>query len=250
MVKRRRLNFIDLQKHFDVLRKHVGFSWVALRSAKLDTRCSECARVVGSQYDQTNPNCKTCLGIGHAFTDKLVKARKSDRSSAKKFLTEIGAIGTDTKNFFIESDVFPKTSDFILELDLDELTGSPVQPFRIRRAYKIQSTAANRGKKGRIEYWNCLAERRSFDLGRTVISRPIAREAPVVLTPVYELYVTMANNELNGIDVRDDFTFSYHNIVNQDVGMTLTPRVSPPAGKLFFEDINGETNNIIVHPRS
>jgi hypothetical protein len=240
-MKRSRLDFIDLKKEFNVLKENMGFSWGALRSAKLDQKCTECAKSVGAQYDQPNPSCKTCMGVGYLYIDNLVKLRTSDRSSAKKFLFELGAINTSNRDFFMESDTRPKPSDFILELHLNEDTGAPIQPFKIRSVYKVQDVYQARGIGGRTSYWHCLAETRNFTIGKNLApAKPTIEEAAEFIAEIlYGLSLEDSNGDSTVLTMASTSTFNYCDIMNVERDLVLTPKVSPPEGELIFTDING-----------
>jgi hypothetical protein len=252
-MKRSRLDFINLKKEFNVLKENMGFSWGALRSAKLDQKCTECAKSVGSQYDQPNPNCKTCMGIGYAYIDNLIKLRTSDRSSAKKFLFELGSVNTSNRDFFLESKLRPKEYDFILELHLDELTGSPIQPFKIRSVYKIQDVYQARGAGGATSYWHCLAETRNFTAGKNLApaAKPPLQEATEFAAEVlYGLSLEDSSGGSTAIVMSSLYTFNYCDILNVDRQLVLTPASSPPEGQLLYSDINGIDRSVLLLPVS
>lgn len=165
----KKLGFINLRKELATLRDHVGFRWTALRSADLNTPCIECSKKVPAQYDQVSGTCKSCLGIGYAYMDKLVPAFSYLGQPGFDFLSQIGFINTKTRVYIIEYGYKPKNTDYIMELDLDESTGIPRQPFVVTRTFKIQDSEVMRGGEptshvGAIDFWRCYVEERNLDL--------------------------------------------------------------------------------------
>jgi len=163
-----RTEFVDLRKEIDFFRNRHGFFWVALRSAKLDTTCS-----CSDSYGISSSKCTMCMGTGHLFVDKLVKATRARYMPGVDILSEIGKVNTSSKTWVVHHNVKPKNTDWILELDLDESTGIPRQPFKVKRAFKLQNTFPARGPKGRIDYWYCFSEERNFEYGRDTTTSPI-----------------------------------------------------------------------------
>jgi hypothetical protein len=159
-------NKLNFRKELELLRDTVGFTWAALRAQKLDEDCSECMRYIGGQYDQPSPSCKTCLGSGHPFTDKLVKLYRYLSTPGFDHRTSIGNIGTRVDKCYLEYDEVPKEGDFVLELELNESTGVPVQPFNVIRAFEVEDAHPNRGVNGRVEFWTCRIEERNFGIGK------------------------------------------------------------------------------------
>ncbi|RMG69772.1 MAG: hypothetical protein D6710_08275 [Nitrospirae bacterium] len=164
---KRKLGFIDLRKEIELLADNVGFSWVALRTIDLNTKCTECSKRVGNQYETPPEECKTCFGTGHLYVDKLVRGFRDLSQPGFDFLSELGVVNTKTQVYIIEHDKYPKSTDFILELDLDEKTGQPKIPYKIQRVFKIQDAHPLRGGQpeghpGRIEFFRCFVEERNF----------------------------------------------------------------------------------------
>jgi hypothetical protein len=168
----KKLTFLDLRKEIDTILKSVGFSWVALRAVDLSTPCTECKKALGDHYDQVSPTCTSCMGIGYLYIDKIVKGFRYMSSPGFDFRSNIGTLNTETQVYILEHDKAPKETDYILELDLDEATGSPIQPFKARKSFKIQSTFGARGDKGRIELWRCFVEERNLEnLGKDITNK-------------------------------------------------------------------------------
>jgi hypothetical protein len=161
---------LDFRKEMEFLRDSLGFAWAALRSQRLDEKCIECTKSVGAQYDQPNPSCKTCMGTGHPYVDKIVKVYRTLVTPGFDYLAEVGNINTTTSICYMEHDANPKEGDYILELELNETTMTPIQPFNVIRANRIQDSHDNRGIGGRIEYWACRLEEKNFDIGKSILS--------------------------------------------------------------------------------
>jgi hypothetical protein len=168
----KKLTFLDLRKELDTMLESVGFSWVALRSVDLSTPCTECKKPTGDHYDQPSPTCTSCMGIGYLYIDKIVKGFRYMSSPGFDFRSNIGMLNTETQVYILEHDKAPKETDYVLELNLDEDTGAPSQPFEVTKSFKIQSTFAARGDKGRIELWRCFVEERNLEnMGKSIISK-------------------------------------------------------------------------------
>jgi hypothetical protein len=158
----KKLSFLDIRKEISTLKDSAGFFWLALRSVVLTEPCIECSKAVGGNYDQPNPSCTTCLGIGYTWIDKIVKGFTYQFAPGFDFRSELGVINTQSRVYILEHDTFPKNKDYILELDLNEKTGKPKQPFKINRSFKVQGAFPHRGEEGRIEHWRCFTEERNF----------------------------------------------------------------------------------------
>jgi hypothetical protein len=233
MVKR--LSFLDLRKELATLESNVAFSWVALRSAQLGSQCSACMKRIGPQYGIPSPSCVRCLGSGYLFVDKLVRAYQPRPLPGVDFFSELGLVNTKTQAFFLKEPTKPKNTDFILELDLDEATGIPRQPFTITRIFSIQTAESLRGVKGRIEYWMALTEERNFDRGQGILTAPIRPVPPrVIVAGRFGFPVNQVIAEL-GTDNKFDWT----DINGTKKKITLQPNESPPVGKIPYTDING-----------
>lgn len=161
-----KLNYIDFRKELYLLRDNMGFRWVALRSVDLSKPCNECKAKVPDNYDQSFARCKACLGIGYLYIDKLVKGY---RYSQRAFpgIRDSGAITISENRYIFQHDSNPKVVDWVLELELNEETLIPVQPFKITAAYKIKDVSIFRGDNGRIDFFVCSIEEQKITLGRS-----------------------------------------------------------------------------------
>lgn len=159
---------LDLRKELKVLMETSGFRWVALRTTQLDQPCTECVKRTLPQYDGPPGSCMKCLNTGHLFVDKLVKGYSYLPAAGRDFLSDIGVINTETVVFILEQGSKPKTGDLVCELDLDEATGTPRQPFAIRRVFKIQDSKEMRGDDGRIEFFKTYCEEYNLDVGQNI----------------------------------------------------------------------------------
>lgn len=165
----KKLGFIDLRKEVELLSKATGFSWVALRSVDLTKPTTEAQKYVASSYDQSNVNFKHIVS-NYYFIDKLVKGYRYMAQPGIDYQSEIGTINTKTQVYIIAHDKKPKNTDYILELELNEETGQPKQPFKIARVFNIQDSQPMRGGQpktinGGIEFWRCYAEEDNLGYG-------------------------------------------------------------------------------------
>ena len=163
-----KMNFIDLRKELRLIRDNVGFSWVALRSVDLSIPCIECQAKVAANYDQAPGFCKTCLGIGYTFIDKLVLGFKYRPVSLFQVRGQnnVGPIGVQTVSYVLQYNANPKPVDWILDLQLNETTQTPVQPFVIKSAYRIEDVTIMRSDFGRIEFFKCGVLEQNLTIGR------------------------------------------------------------------------------------
>lgn len=164
-----KLNPIDLRKELALLRKHLGHRWVAHRSIDLSKACTECGRVNDDIHRQPQKTCSACHGIGYSYVDKVVKGFRYLSVPGVDLKTSVGFVNTRSEVYILEHDCYPKPVDWILELELNETTMVPVQPFRVTSAFKIQDCMALRGDNGRIEFWRCPVEERNLDYGRSTL---------------------------------------------------------------------------------
>jgi len=160
---------LDIRKELRVLVETSGFRWVALRSAQLDQACTRCINKISPQYDSPTGVCLKCLNTGHLFADKLVKAYSYLPAAGRDFLSDIGIINTETVVYIFEHGSKPKTGDIVCELDLNEATGTPRQPFSIRRMFTIQDSKEMRGDDGRIEFYKTYCEELNLDKGQSIL---------------------------------------------------------------------------------
>lgn len=168
----KKLGFIDLRKEIELLAGATGFSWVALRSIDLSKPTTEAKKSLPSNYDQSNINFKNIVS-NYYFIDKLVKGYRYMAQPGFDYQSQIGTINTKTQVYIIAHDKKPKNTDYILELDLDEETGQPKQPFRIARVFNIQDAQPMRGGQprtitGGIEFWRCYTEEDNLGYGLNI----------------------------------------------------------------------------------
>ena len=163
-----KLNKLDLRKYFLELQQNEGFKWIAIRSADLTKPCTECQNKEPSNNDQPQAYCKTCLGIGFSFTDKLSKGFRYQAAPGFDNKSNLGILNLKTQVYMLAYDANPKPVDWILELQLNEQDGNPVQPFKITNAFKIEDALQMRGDHGRIEFWRCFVRERNLDLGQRI----------------------------------------------------------------------------------
>lgn len=157
--------FIDLRKFLREIRDTVGFRWIALRSVDLSKPCLECIKKAPDNYDSPSGVCSRCLDIGFNYVDKLIKGYRFQATPGVDIAANVGPINIPKQNYILEWNTFPKSTDWILELDLDEVTQIPKQPFKITSAFKIEDANSLRGDNGRIEFWKCTVEERNLSLG-------------------------------------------------------------------------------------
>ncbi len=164
-----KFDFIDLRKELQTLRDNLGFRWLALRSVDLTRPCHECQKKVPANYDQSPGLCKACLGIGYTYIDKLIEGFKYRPYSLFQVrgFSNVGPMGIDSVNFVLQHNSNPKPVDWILELELDETTMIPVQPFKITGAYRIEDVTIFRGDSGRIEFFRCNVLEQNLTLGKS-----------------------------------------------------------------------------------
>ena len=153
---------LPIRDALKVLSDTSGFRWIALRSQDRSKKCTKC-------LNSKKTICTGCLSTGFLFVDKLIEAYSYLAVQGRDFLTEIGKVNTDTHIYILKHGSKPKEGDFIAELDLNEDTGEPRQPFAIRRYFKVQDSKEYRGQDGRIEYWRVYAEEHNFDTGLGII---------------------------------------------------------------------------------
>jgi hypothetical protein len=241
---------IDLREELNLLKTKHGFRWIALRSARLNKKCTECTKVIDPTYNEPNPNCRSCLGTGHAFIDKLTRAYSYVVAQGFNPRTKIGTVNTKTSVYLLDYNILPKEADFILELDLIESTGVPRQPFSIRKIFKINDARPMRSNRGRIEFFRCFTEEYSFDLGKSIVAPPHTREnvAPTVLptldveevSQLWEFPIaTIVDVDVGLLLDSTTNKFTYTTITGNETVLGLQPQSEPPTGKLVITDING-----------
>lgn len=161
-------NSIDLRQELELLKSLIGHYWVALRVADLSKPCRECMNKEDPNLDQPSAYCKTCLGIGFSYVDKLVKAFRYQAAVGLSLKGNVGVLDLESRVFILENGYVPKRYDWILELDIDEATMNPKQPFKAIRAFKIDDALPMRGDDGRIEFFKCYTKARVLDVGKRI----------------------------------------------------------------------------------
>jgi len=156
---------IDLREELNLILDNITPHWVALRTAQLDQPCPECIKRVKPQYNTPPGSCMKCLNTGHLFVDKIINTYSYQASAGRDYIANLGKISAETVIYIIKHDSRPKQGDYICELDLDESTGIPRQPFRIRRIFSIEDSKEFRGDDGRIEYFKLYCEENNLDRG-------------------------------------------------------------------------------------
>lgn len=157
---------IDFRKELSLLMGEQGFHWVALRSVDLSRPCSKCKGKTLSAHSEVSSQCTLCLDVGYSYVDKLIKGYSYRGSPGNDENTQVGIINTENLVWALQHNSYPKTSDYILELDLDLTTGVPRQPFRIIRTHKVSDAQAMLGDDRKIKFWRCFTQESNLSFGR------------------------------------------------------------------------------------
>ena len=113
-------------------------------------------------------DCPYCMGSGYIFVDYIIKSycrpARDVEAQAKSVRIEIGFMSPNKWNYYLPGYTLNKNNqriylnptheDYIIELDLNEDTGLPTLPRRIKKILKIESIIELRDKGGRLEYFN------------------------------------------------------------------------------------------------
>lgn len=133
------------------------FAWMGLRQSDRSLPCV-CTEGTG----KPDGSCNRCLGTGFGFTDYLVSGYMWMSVEGVEFYTEAGRIATQTRNLVLRHNRPVRKFDQILALDLNPDTGEPIQPFKVLKTFVVQDVMPMRGTRGRLEFWNCIIEERTF----------------------------------------------------------------------------------------
>ena len=157
----KKFGFIDLEKEIGNVIENFG-EWIAIRSVDLTKRTREAEQSIPAQYEQSNPDYQHIVA-NYYYVDKLARSFRYLAQPGFDYQTPVGTLNTKLRVVIVESDKLPRNTDYILELQLDENTGIPTQPFRIRRVWEIQDAEPMRAGQpvkhaGGIEYFRCFVE--------------------------------------------------------------------------------------------
>jgi len=149
---------IDLREEVaDILDNHGHRGYLRKIS---DQRCSCYKR---NPYNEADPDCPTCVGIGYGYLDYLIlmyriPAVGAFRGTQSEQLSPIGLLGPDDAQFYLKTTTGPRQSDYILEMDTDD-DQNIVQAPRIERVWDVGQVVPYRDRKGRVEYYACRCKR-------------------------------------------------------------------------------------------
>ncbi len=157
---------LDLREHLGELEYYQGsFHWLVLRSAHLDKFC-ECVKEMPIHFQGSLPPCKRCLSTGRIYTDYLIKGIQylpTRNFAANEVFAAPGVIHNAGRRYaFTVKDIVPKSTDLVLEIDLNKNTGQPITTIKILEVFNIQQVRRLWGDRGREEYYIALVEQRQI----------------------------------------------------------------------------------------
>lgn len=143
-----------------------GFHWIVIRSADLSGKCECLNEQVPRNHESPDPSCKRCLGTGYVFTDYLAKGLQY--SQTRQFRGEeiqmpAGVLNNSNFRYALNiKEIVPKTTDLLIEIELNKNTGDPVTPIKVQEVYDIQHVRRLWGDQGREEYYSLNVEQRQI----------------------------------------------------------------------------------------
>lgn len=129
----------------EIAKGRVGLLRVARRDENDKLIKCPCRDIITDEPDK-DFYCRTCLSMGFLWDERKIVYYKDDNTLSKK----------DEVYFYMEYDVNPRSSDWIIEIKVDE-DGNPTSPLTRKVYYKSMATEAFRSNTGRIEFWRCRA---------------------------------------------------------------------------------------------
>ena len=147
---------MKLRLEFEKFLNENGY-WVALRKVLLNPRSPN----VDSPTGEGSPDAADTTISGYTYTDHLTVARKSPAGisgGSEEIGSALGLVTVPKFVFYLRYNMDPRELDWIVELDIDEVTLEPIKPFKITKYYDIQDVGELRGTDGKIMYYRCLCE--------------------------------------------------------------------------------------------
>lgn len=117
-------------------------------------------------FEEGDPNCSDCQGFGFYYIDRRTRAYRRPAFGTFGFTgaatrQQIGELGVADQVWYFEHTATPVIGHHIIEVTTDD-NGEPTLPFQIERTWAIKLSHLYREKRGRPEYWACLARERSL----------------------------------------------------------------------------------------
>lgn len=174
---------LSLREHLQELEFYgASFHWLVLRSAHLDKYC-ECTNEVPLSQVGTRPPCKRCLSTGRMYTDYLMKGIQylpTRNFAGDEIFAAPGVLHNSGRRYaFNVKDVVPKSTDLILEIDLNKDTGQPIIPIKILEVFNILQIRRLWGDRGREEYYIAMTEQRQIMPGVFSKDRKDVNNGPI-----------------------------------------------------------------------
>lgn len=161
---------IDLREELRGMIQRHGH-WIALRKIT-NQRCPNYDPSIREEHAR---ECRFCMGTGYRYQDFILKsyARPSVliETAAGESRQHIGMLSHDVRVYYFPGttrnpntgammELSPTSSDYIIELRLENDSQDISKTYRFRAIYNIQLPYPLRDRNGRIEYWMCkVAER-------------------------------------------------------------------------------------------
>jgi len=154
---------IDPREEFRILKRY-GFRWVGLKRADYSIPCA--CRRFSDKGVKPSSMCRRCLNTGFPFVDYLVSGRIWESGLGVSYQATPGMISTSSVNFVVDHRQSLRKGDIVCELYLDADTGLPVQPFQVRKYYRIAGAEPKTADNGKLIFWKARLEEMSVDDGR------------------------------------------------------------------------------------
>jgi len=134
--------------------------WIALRKAVPGRRCF----CVNETSNSADPRCNLCLGSGALFADHLMLGRRYSPSplAGSEMRSPMGVVQSTGNMFMITADIRPNTSDYILELVMDEGNNAPLRPYQIRNVYNVIHVNEMRDILGIVSFYQIKVEENAW----------------------------------------------------------------------------------------
>lgn len=148
---------IDIRKEFNQMLDEDGFFILMQRSGR-QTRCS----CWNEKYQEADPVCKLCAGIGWVSRLERHKVRKKAALQVEtqpnlNVQTGLGKMWVTAFTFYMKHDTHPKVGDYLVEVGWKGR-----KPTHLVQTYRINDIVGVRGDNGRLEFYQVSVKSETF----------------------------------------------------------------------------------------